>query len=82
MCVNCSKKENLKLSVPENIDLKLFDKYVTEKNSGLNATQVFNWFKIFYGGDWVYNPKQVRRAYINMEILYYTYKDHKVILKK
>lgn len=80
MCEKCHKKENLKLPIPENIDMIKFNEYKQKRETNqLNPQIIFNYFLYFFGGNWAKdNPKQIRRAFVNMDDLYFTYKDKKI----
>lgn len=58
-----------------------FQEY-SNRRAGLSITGIFEYFIYFYGNNWVYNPKQARRALVNMEELYYYYKNLPVVESK
>lgn len=80
MCISCQKKEDLKLPIPDDVNPELMSKYIQMRDDHqLNPSIIFIYFKEIYKGDWVFNPKQVRRAMINMDILYYHFKKQRSV---
>jgi hypothetical protein len=78
MCMSCSSKENLKLPIPDNIDQDLFLEYVERRNY-LDEGGVFRYFIKIYNVEYVENPKQIRRAIVNMDQIFYLYKSGNLI---
>ncbi len=68
--------KNLILDLPNDIDREKFYEYKTLRESNkLSDDDVFKYFIYFYNVEYVYNPKQIRRSYINMDSLYMNYKN-------
>jgi hypothetical protein len=74
MCGTCNKKEDLRINVPSVIDRKLFMEYVDKReNRALNSYQVWEYFNLIYNTNYVFNPKQHRRAVLNLDSIYFMY---------
>lgn len=79
-CIDCNKKESLELPIPEDDKLirvkSKFLEYVSKRNNGnIDKNSTFNFFNDIYETHYVNNPKQLRRSIVNMDKLYYWYRN-------
>jgi len=83
MCLSCGSQEDLRIPIPEELDEQLVTEYVNARDTNsINQMSVFDYFNKIYKVQYIFNPKQLRRAIVNMDKIYYDFKHGYIIFNK